>query len=202
MRSMTVLGGLAVLAFPMLSRLAMAQAPASQPQLQSAPPSARASATQTRLEAFRPSPGSLVTLAYDALGDIGFGRVTADVREIRDSKGGVVRGVRVVVTENPGRQEEAFIDPDEIPELLRGIDAILRTQANPTTFKSFELRYRTRGELEVSAYNTDAYVQYAIQVGRGTKATALNLRTEDIAAFRAMLLRASDRLAAASRSPR
>ncbi len=201
MRSMTRLAWLAWLAWltsPVLGGRAVAQAP--EPQLQSAP--VRAPSTQTRLEAFRPSPGSLVTLAYDALGDISFGKVSADVREIRDSKGGVVRGVRVVVTENPSRQEEAFIDPDEIPELLRGLDAILRTQTNPTTFKSFELRYRTRGELQLSAYNTDAYVQYAIQAGRTSRATALNLRTEDIAAFRGMLVRAGDRLAAAARAPR
>lgn len=197
MRSMTRLAWLVIPALG-AGRLASAQAP--EVQQQSAP--SRAPATQTRLESFRPSSGSLVTLAYDALGDVSFGKVSADVREVRDSKGGVVRGVRVVVTENPGRQEEAFIDPDEIPELLRGIDAILRTQTNPTSFQSFELRYRTRGELEVSAYNTDAYVQYAIQAGRATKATALNLKAEDIAAFRGILVRARDRLAAAGRSPR
>src|SRR6185503_459206 len=155
--------------------------------------------TPTRLEAFKPSAGSLVTLAYDDLGDINFGRVRADVREIRDSKGGVVRGVLVRVSDDQFHQEEAFVDPDEIPELLRGIDAILQTRTNPTSFRSFELRYSTRGELEVSAYNTDAYVQYAIHAGRVTKATALNLNRDDIAKFRAMMVTATERLAAAAR---
>lgn len=137
----------------------------------------------TKLEAFKPSAGSLVTLAYDDLGDINFGRVRVDVREVRDSKGSVVRGVLVRVSDSQFHQEEAFVDPDEIPELLRGIDAILRTRTNPTSFKSFELRYATRGELEVSAYNTDAYVQYAIHAGRATKATALNLNARTSPGF-------------------
>jgi hypothetical protein len=149
----------------------------------------------TRLEAFKPSAGSLVTVAYDQLGDLAFGRVRADVRELRDSKGGVVRGVLVRVSDSQYHQEQAYIDPDEIPELLRGIDAILRTRSNPTSFSAFELRYVTRGALEVSAYNTDAYVQYAIQAGRVTTATALNLNRDDIVKFRAMLVAASDRLA-------
>ena len=157
------------------------------------------SSASTRLESFKPSAGSLVTLAYDDLGDINFGRVRADVREMRDSKGGVVRGVLVRVSDSQFHQEEAFVDPDEIPELLRGIDAIMRTRTNPTMFRSFELRYSTRGELEVSAYNTDAYVQYAIHAGRVTKATALNLNSEDLAKFRTMLVTANERLAAAAR---
>jgi len=152
----------------------------------------------TKLEAFRPAPGSLVTLGYEDLGDINFGRVRLDVREMRDSKGGVVRGVLVRVSDNQFHQEDAYVDPEEIPELLRGIDAILRTRANPTAFKSFELRYVTRGALEVSAYNTDAYVQYAITAGRDAKATAVNLNTADIARFRAMLVTASERLTAAA----
>ena len=152
----------------------------------------------TKLEAFKPTPGSLVTLGYEDLGDIAFGRVRVDVREMRDSKGGIVRGVLVRVSDNQFHQEDAYIDPDEIPDLLRGIDAIIRTRSNPTTFKAFELRYVTRGELEVSAYNTDAYVQYAITAGRQTKATAVNLNGADISRFRAMLLTANDRLNAAA----
>lgn len=175
--------------------LAFAQGPQAPRQQSGAP----ASPPPTRLESFKPSAGSLVTLAYDDLGDINFGRVRVDVREMRDSKGGVVRGVLVRVSDSQFHQEEAYVDPDEIPELLRGIDAILRTRTNPTSFKSFELRYATRGQLEVSAYNTDAYVQYAIHAGRDTKATALNLNTEDIAKFRAILVAASERLATAAK---
>jgi hypothetical protein len=152
----------------------------------------------TKLEAFKPTSGSLVTLGYEDLGDINFGRVRMDVREMRDSKGGLVRGVLVRVSDTQFHQEEAYVDPDEIPELLKGIDAILRTKSNPTSFKAFELRYVTRGELEVSAYNTDAYVQYAITAGRVTKATAVNLNSADIAKFRAMLVAANDRLVAAA----
>ena len=186
-----------VLVLSLFGGVATAQTPATVREARQ-PSGGTATPASTRLEGFKPSAGSLVTLAYDDLGDINFGRVRADVREMRDSKGGVVRGVLVRVSDSQFHQEEAFVDPDELPELLKGIDAIMRTRTNPTTFKSFELRYSTRGELEVSAYNTDAYVQYAIHAGRLTKATALNLNSEDLAKFRAMLVTAHERLVAAA----
>jgi hypothetical protein len=176
----------------MVSFTAAAAAQDVSPRQQSSPASPPPPAT--RLEAFKPSAGSLVTLAYDQLGDLAFGRVRADVREMRDSKGGVVRGVLVRVSDSQYHQELAYLDPDEIPELLKGIDAILRTRSNPTSFNAFELRYVTRGGLEVSAYNTDAYVQYAIQAGRVTTATALNLNRDDVVKFHAMLVAANERL--------
>src|SRR5262245_65443573 len=76
----------------------------------------------TKLEGFKPSAGSLVTFGYDELGQ---GLVSVDVRELRDSKGLIVRGLVVEVIENQYRTERSFVDADEIPELLKGIDALL-----------------------------------------------------------------------------
>ena len=106
----------------------------------------------TMLEGFTPAIGSLLTLGFDDLGEVG--GVSVDVRELRDTRGGRVRGLVVEVTESQAITEQSFVDADEIPELLKAIDALIATTGNPTQFKSFEVRYATKGELELSASNS------------------------------------------------
>ena len=139
-----------------------------------APPAAGAASAPspppaTKLEAFKPAAGTLVTMAYNELGSI-LG-VSVDAREFRDVRGNVVRGIVVEVTQSQYREERAFIDADEIPELLRGIDALLEIKANPTTYENFEVRYTTQGELQLTAFGgASGRVRFAVQAGRVTRA--------------------------------
>jgi hypothetical protein len=55
--------------------------------------------------------------------------------ERRDTKGGLARGLVVEIAQSECREEQSFVDAAEIPELIRGIDALLQAQANPTSFK-------------------------------------------------------------------
>ena len=124
----------------------------------------------TKLEGFKPAAGSVVTLGYDDLG--GAAGVRVEVREMRDAKGSA-RGLLVQIAEGQV-QVRSFVDADEIPELLKGLDALLEVKANPTPFKMFEVRYTTRGELRLTAFNNaKGAVQYAVQVGRTQKAQRL-----------------------------
>jgi len=118
----------------------------------------------TRLEAFKPAAGSVVTFGYNQLGKLG--GISVDARELRDSKGGVVRGVVIEVTQDEYREERAFIDADELPELISGIDALLAVKTNPTRFQNFEVRYTTKGELQLTAFNSGSEIRYAVQTGR------------------------------------
>jgi len=52
--------------------------------------------------------------------------VGVDVRELRDAKGRATRGLIAEVTENQNRQERAFIDADEIPDLLNGLRCAIK----------------------------------------------------------------------------
>jgi hypothetical protein len=143
----------------------------------------------------------LVTLGYDELVAPGmFSGVSLDVREMRSAAGGVVRGLVAEVRESQYRTERAFVDADELPELLRGITALLDVKANPTVFKDFEVRYRTRGELEVSAYSSGGKIRYAISAGRVVRASRLDLSAHEIEALRSSIEQAQSRLAS-PRSP-
>jgi hypothetical protein len=59
------------------------------------------------------------------------------------AKGEQVRGLVVEVYESHYREGRAFVDADEVPELLKGIDAMLEIESNRTSFKNFEVRYET-----------------------------------------------------------
>jgi hypothetical protein len=122
----------------------------------------------TKLEAFKPAAGSVVTFGYNELGKLH--GISVDAREMKDSKGGTVRGVVVEVTQGEYRQERAFIDADELPELIHGIDVLLAIRNNPTSYQSFEVRYTTKGELQVTAFNNGPQISYAVQAGRGVHA--------------------------------
>src|ERR1700737_3348056 len=72
----------------------------------------------TRREAFKPSAGSIVTVAYTEMGSVD--GVSVDARELRDSRAGSVRRLLIDVRESEYRRERSFVDADEVPELLKG----------------------------------------------------------------------------------
>lgn len=126
----------------------------------------------TKLEGFKPAAGSVVTVGITHLGRVS--HVSVDVQELRDGDRAPVRGVVVEVTENRNRQERSFVDSEELPELLRAVDALLEVRTNPTGFASFQVRYATRGELTVTAFNSsDGRIDYAVDAGRMLKARRL-----------------------------
>jgi hypothetical protein len=155
----------------------------------------------TKLEGFKPAAGSVITLGYDELGRIGpsfsaSGLVVVDVRQLQ-SGDDAVRGMTVTVTESQYREEVAFVDSEELADLIRGVDALLELKTNPTKFKSFEVRYTTKGELLLVAFNnSEGKVQFAIQAGRVLKAKRF-LNQSDFQKVRAMFRAAADRLAQA-----
>lgn len=112
---------------------AFAQTPAPAPV--APPPPA------TKMEAFKPSAGSIVTMGFDVIGRVRGVRV--EVREIGDSRNArSVRGLLVQVTESEYREERSFVDVDEISELIKGTEALLAITANPTSHGQFETRLR------------------------------------------------------------
>jgi hypothetical protein len=123
----------------------LAQVPAASATAPTPPPPA------TKMEAFRPAAGAVETIGFNKIGTIS--GISVDARELRDGHSHVVRGLVVTVRENQYREERSFVDADEIPELLKGVDALLAMTTNPTQFKDFEVRYTTKGEVELTAFS-------------------------------------------------
>lgn len=162
--------------------------PAQVPTAPTAPSGQPAPPPATKLEAFMPAAGAVVVMGYTVTGHVE--RVTVQARELRVTNGGVARGMVVEVTQSQYREERSFVDADEIPELLKGIDALLAVTANPTSFKNFEVRYRTRGGLEITAFNSSSGdIQYAVQTGRITTAQSF-LSQAELRSLRGMFVAA------------
>jgi hypothetical protein len=114
---------------------------------------------------------------------------------MRDSKGADVRGLLVEVYESQYRKERSFIDADEVAELLKGFDALLDVQTNPTQFKSFEVRYTTKGELQLTAFNDNrGHVMFAVQAGRGLTAQSVGISAKDMQKLRGLFETALQKL--------
>jgi hypothetical protein len=153
-----------------------------------------APAPATKMESFKPAAGSVLVFGYDELGTIG--GISVDAREMHDARSIAVRGLMVEVTESQYRKERSFVDADEIPELLKGFDALLEVKANPTAFKSFEVRYTTKGELQLTAFSSsNGSILYAVQVGRITKAQRVGLGAGDMQKLRGLFDAAGQKLA-------
>jgi hypothetical protein len=166
------------------------QAPATPAQPAGVPPSPPPA---TKIEGFKPAAGSVLTLGYDDLGSVA--GVSVDAREMRDSKGADVRGLLVEVYESQYRKERSFIDADEVAELLKGFDALLDVQTNPTQFKSFEVRYTTKGELQLTAFNDNrGHVMFAVQAGRGLTAQSVGISAKDMQKLRGLFETALQKL--------
>lgn len=159
-----------------------------------APPTTTSAALPpaTKMEAFVPAAGTVYTFGYNELGVVG--AISVDAREIRDVRGTSVRGLVVDISQGDYRREKAFIDADEIPELLKGIDALLDVRSNPTSFEQFEVHYKTRGGLDFTAFNMKGgAVSYSALAGRTTTARA-SVDEKGLRSLREMFLAGQNKL--------
>jgi hypothetical protein len=146
------------------------------------------------MEAFNPAAGSVVTLGFEDLGDVK--GISVNVRELRDTRGGHVRGLVVAIADDKTRLQQSFVDADEIPELLTGFDALLAVNANPTPFRDFEVSYATKGELTLTALSTaHRGILYSVDVGRLLKARRDGLSGFEMHQLRTLFEAASQKLA-------
>ena len=94
--------------------------------------------------------------------------------------------------------ERTFIDFDEFPTVFGKLDALLKITANPTQFKRFETRFRTRGNIAFVAYeNSTGAIEYALQVNKLPLITISGIDSADILKLRALLEQAQQKLAIA-----
>jgi len=120
----------------------------------------------TALEAFHAAPGEILTIASEDLGEVA--GVFVEAREMRDTEGGRVRGVVVSMADRQSEPLQAYVDADELPALMKGFDALQAITGSPNgEFRSFDMRYATKGELVLTASSTrQRGVIYGVEVGR------------------------------------
>jgi hypothetical protein len=142
----------------------------------------------TKLESFRPEPGAIMTIGHEIVGGIRRGSAVVEVRDVRDSRGNSAGGLTILLVAATTRIERMFLDVDEIPGVLKSLDALLKYTANPTPFKKFEARFVTRGNLSFVAYaNVTGNIEYALQVDEVPQNTLSNIDSADMLRIRELI---------------
>jgi hypothetical protein len=101
-----------------------------------------------------------------------------------------VKGIAIVYLD----QNRALIDYSEIEPLLRAIDALSRLDETSTKLASFQGRYRTQGDLEITVFRqTRSGTAVKVEIGICNPAMIF-LTLDDLAKLRAMINEAKTRL--------
>lgn len=93
-----------------------------------------------------------------------------------------------------GRENRAFVDYDEIGELLRAIEQASKVSESVTKLASFEARYRTVGDLEINVFRQSrSGIAASVTTGICDRVRSL-LTLDELDRFKAHLVEAKTRL--------
>jgi hypothetical protein len=128
---------------------------------------------KTKLEAFVAQDGVVVIRGFSKIGEIRgqFGSsVVVESKEFTNAASGKrEHGITVQVKE-AGRLERdhtSYVDFDEIPSLIKGLEYIGKVDKSSTTLDQFQADYRTKGDLVVSTFNDASGSKVSVAVSSG-----------------------------------
>ena len=159
-------------------------------------------APKTKLEAFQNQTGSVLIKGYTDIGHIVSAEPSTSIVEVRAMEfinantKKKERGIVVEITEVSSRMNvtgssRAFIDYDEVSNLLKGIDYISKTSVDVTKHKQFEVKYTTKGDFSATTFNDeDGNIKAAIEVGR----ISSHVPMDKFAEFRGFIVQAQKTL--------
>ena len=128
---------------------------------------------KTKLEAFVAQDGAVIVQGFSKIGEVKGQYSTSVVVESKEltnaSSGKKEHGITFEVRETrPERDHTSYVDYDEIPSLIKGLEYIAKVDKSATPFDNFQADYRTRGDLQISTYSTDGGAKIAAAVSSGT----------------------------------
>jgi hypothetical protein len=154
----------------------------------------------TKLETFMVKQGSVMICGSSRVGAVRAtpASIAVSSRELTDARSGErALGVAVEVRNSEGRDLDriSYVDLDEIPSLLAGLDYMAKVQRTETTLDRFEARYLTKGGLLVSVFDTGGGMKAAVSSGLSGNATT-ELEFGEFQRFRLLLQLAYEALTA------
>lgn len=143
------------------------------PGLSVAQQAAEPEKAKTKLEGFVAQDGVVVIRGFSKVGEIRgqFGSsVVVEIKEFTNAASGKrEHGITVEVKES-GRLERnhiSYVDFDEIPSLVKGLEYIGKVDKSSTTLDQFQADYRTKGDLVVSTFNDTGGTKVSVAVSSG-----------------------------------
>jgi hypothetical protein len=155
---------------------------------------------RTRLEEFEAKAQTVVIKGSTrvAILNISSGSARVEALELRDT-GDATRATGVAITlKDSTRQSNAesrsYIDYEEIDPLIKGLDSVARSDETITKLTSFEARYRTRGDFEITVFRqTSGGIAATLSSGTFDR-VAISLSLDELGKLRWMILQAKVRL--------
>ena len=155
---------------------------------------------KTEIEALQLETNAVIVRGSQRVGGVrapGQGRVDVAAFEVVNTVGGRrARGVAVEVEEagERGREVTAFVDYEELEGLLKGLESVGRIDRGETQLPSFEVSYRTKGDLVVSVFGSRGGLARCV-VSAGELAPArVSIPFDELANLRTLLATAKNRL--------
>jgi hypothetical protein len=153
---------------------------------------------RTRLEALQLKIGAVIVRGSQRVGTVrGQGRVEVAALEVIDTGSNVrARGLSLSIEEagERGREAVVFVDYEELPGLMEGLESMSRLDRGETQFSNVEVSYRTRGDLLVSVYSTRGGIVRCVVSGEPLTPAAVTFPAEEVGNLRALIATAKNRL--------
>lgn len=156
---------------------------------------------KTKLETFKSKYETLLLKGYIEVGKQNLNPtiITVYAQELFDVKTkDRVTGINILIDQR-SEHGTSYVDYDDIESLINGIDYISKVDGTITKFPRFEVYYRTRGHLEIGAFNRetvnpdDKKILYEISCGTIGGARA-RCDITGLMDFKALIIQAKERL--------
>ena len=148
---------------------------------------------RTRLEAFAEQSGVVIIRGSSRVGDVraqNGSAVVVESKEFTNARTGErAHGITVEVKEagTEDREHTSYVDFDEIPLLLQGLEYIGKVERSATALDQFRADYRTRDDLRISTFSSEnRWTQVAVSSGTIERARA-HLAISDLEQMRALI---------------
>lgn len=132
----------------------------------------RVPAPKTKLEAFEAQSGAVIIRGFSKIGELRGvygGAVTVESKEFMNANTAQREfGITLEVKETSRleRENTSYVDYDEIPSLLKGIDYIAKVDKSVTKLDNFQADYKTKGDLRISTFSSGSgEVMVAVKSG-------------------------------------
>jgi hypothetical protein len=123
--------------------------------------------------------------------------IRIDAVDLKDTSASTrATGIVIAIRQlgDPPRENRAFIDYGEIDPLVKALESVVRVDETVTKLASFEARYRTLGDLEVSVFRQSrSGTSASVTTGICDRVTGL-LTLDELDRLRAHIIEAKARL--------
>ena len=157
---------------------------------------------KTKLESFQRQTGSILVKGYTEIGSVATATPSTAVVEIRcmefsnpttkqKQTGIIIETTTLNSRMDVSGSSRAFIDYDEIENLLKGLEYVAKTTPDISKHKNFEVKYETRGGFSTTVFNdSEGKLLASIDIG----ARSAHIPMEKFSNFRSLILQAREKL--------